>query len=107
MRNPQSAQFASRTTPSRSKMVERVYPGVYVTEIPFDAKPIEGVPTASPHADAVRTSGRSPDWTEHQPSDAGITLAQLFAWVGESSLFRAQPTEVQSTQSVHHIRKKP
>jgi hypothetical protein len=86
-------------------MVERLYPGVYVTEIPFDAKPIEGVPTTSPHAEAARATVASPDWTEHRAGDAGITLAQLFAWVGESSLFGAHATEAESTESAHRIRK--
>jgi hypothetical protein len=70
-------------------MVERLYPGVYVSEITFSAKPIDGVPAASAHTDTGHASVPSPDWTEHNPSDPGVTLAQLFAWVGESLLFRS------------------
>jgi hypothetical protein len=86
-------------------MVERLYPGLYVSEIPFDANPIEGVSTASPLAGTARATVRSPDWTEHNPSDAGITLAQLFVWIGESSLFGVHPTEAESTDGAHRIRK--
>ena len=30
----------------------------------------------------------SPDWTDHQPSDPGITLLELFAYLGENLLYR-------------------
>ena len=33
-------------------MVERLYPGVYITEIPFHATPIAGVSTSTLPADA-------------------------------------------------------
>jgi hypothetical protein len=30
-----------------------------------------------------------PDWTDHNPSDPGITLIELFAWLAEMLIFRA------------------
>lgn len=30
-----------------------------------------------------------PDWTDHNPTDPGITLVELFAWLAEMLLFRA------------------
>ena len=78
-------------------MVERLYPGVYVTELAFHAKPIDGVSTSVPANDVAHAAAHgaelpaepSPDWTQHNPSDPGITLVQVFAWLGESLLFRA------------------
>jgi len=32
--------------------------------------------------------GLDPDWTNHNPSDPGITLLELFAWLTESLLYR-------------------
>ena len=58
-------------------MIERLYPGVFLTEVAFEAHPIEGVPT---HA---------PDWTDANKGDPGITLLSLFAWTGESLAYRA------------------
>src|ERR671930_441652 len=30
----------------------------------------------------------APEWTDHNPSDPGITLIELFAFLGENLLFR-------------------
>ena len=30
----------------------------------------------------------NPEWTDHNPSDPGITLLELFAYLGETLLFR-------------------
>src|SRR3954469_3640498 len=30
----------------------------------------------------------APEWTDHHPSDPGITLIELFAFLGENLLFR-------------------
>ena len=80
-------------------MVERLYPGVYVTEIPCNAKPIEGVPTSTAHTNPLPAAAReaqlpnepTPGWTQHNDSDPGVTLLQMFAWLNESTLFAAQP----------------
>jgi hypothetical protein len=56
-------------------MIERLYPGVYLTELPCDPRPIEGV---SP----------PPDWTQLNPTDPGVTLVQLLAFVSETLLWR-------------------
>jgi predicted phage baseplate assembly protein len=34
----------------------------------------------------------APQWTDHNPSDLGITLIELFAWLGESIIFRLNQT---------------
>ena len=80
-------------------MVDRLYPGVYVTEVAFQAKPIDGVPTSSASGDAAHVAARdaklpqaaAPDWTQHNQADPGVTLVQVFTWLADSSLFRAQP----------------
>jgi SpoVK/Ycf46/Vps4 family AAA+-type ATPase len=56
------------------------YPGVYITEVPFEAKPIEGVPTSN-----------APEWTDSNLHDPGITLLQLLAWAAESLLYQTHP----------------
>lgn len=77
-------------------MIETLYPGVYVVEVPFHAKPIDGVSTSTGPFVAA-SSGiagvelphtPSPDWTQAGSGDPGITLAQLFAFLGESLQFR-------------------
>jgi len=73
-------------------MIERLYPGVYLTEGSFNAKPIEGVATATPHALAAHDAAAvAPQWTDHNQSDPGITLVQAFAWPLEAAQYRAQP----------------
>ena len=73
-------------------MIERTYPGVYVTEIPLRAEPVDGVPTreAAPvsASQVAHTQDKAtPTWTQHNDSDPGITLLQLFAFLAESPLF--------------------
>jgi len=80
-------------------MVERLYPGVYITEIPCQAKPIEGVATSPANTEPLHAAAgqaqlpdeSTPAWTQHNDSDPGVTLLQLFAWLNESTLFAAQP----------------
>jgi predicted phage baseplate assembly protein len=36
----------------------------------------------------LRISRRCPEWTEHNVSDPGITLVELFAWLTETIIFR-------------------
>src|SRR5438034_2009666 len=44
----------------------------------------------------ARIPGVSPSWTDHNPSDPGITLLELFAWLTEMLVFRAdQITDAQ------------
>jgi len=89
-------------------MVERTYPGVYVTEFALHAKPIDGVSTSTTPIDVAQAAARearvpaepAPDWTEHRPNDPGITLVQMFAWLGESLLFRAP---AHATHATTHI----
>lgn len=84
-------------------MVDRLYPGVYVTEVAFQAQPIDGVPTSSASGDAAHVAARdaklpqaaAPDWTQHNQADPGVTLVQVFTWLADSLLFRAQPDPAQ------------
>jgi hypothetical protein len=75
-------------------MVQHLYPGVYVTEVPFHARPIEGVATSTAEAGAAHGGEFSaqvptaPDWTQHNGHDPGLTMMQLLSWLGESSTFR-------------------
>jgi hypothetical protein len=72
-------------------VIERSYPGVYVTEVPAHPTPIEGVPTTLTGADALRYrthEGReatrlpaaTPEWTDANQGDPGITLLQALAY---------------------------
>ena len=36
----------------------------------------------------TRIVRHSPDWTEHNVSDPGITLIELFAWMTEMTIYR-------------------
>jgi len=95
-------------------MIERLYPGVYVTEVAFNATPIAGVPTSTEGLhpgvfvtevpfnarpiDGVSTTAASfgalpsaPAWTDHNQGDPGVTLLELFSWTAESLLYRAGP----------------
>ena len=36
----------------------------------------------------VKVAQRCPEWTEHNVSDPGITLIELFAWMTESTIYR-------------------
>jgi phage tail sheath protein FI len=77
-------------------MIERVAPGVFVTEVEFRAKSIEGVPTSTggftgpaEYAQAQVPSNPAPAWTDANQSDPGVTLLELFAWIGDSLAYRA------------------
>jgi hypothetical protein len=73
-------------------MIERLHPGVYVVEVPTETRPIEGVSMSTDRAGgsaAHRAHGAAPDWTQHNQSDPGVTLMQLFGFLSESLLFRA------------------
>lgn len=40
-------------------------------------------------AEAIRLIPRyCPEWTNHNPTDPGITLIELFAWMTEMTLYR-------------------
>lgn len=67
-------------------MVERLYPGVHLSELSFRARPIDGVATSPAPADATAPE-TPPDWTQHSGHDPGVTLGQLFAFLSESLLF--------------------
>jgi hypothetical protein len=62
-------------------MIERVYPGVYLDEVAFKARPIDGVATAAP--------APAPAWTDANTHDPGITLLELLAYAIEPLQYRA------------------
>jgi len=79
-------------------MSEYLHPGVYVTEVAFNVKPIEGVSTSTAAiigpivAEARRLLGPlAPDWTEGNDRDPGVALLELLAWFGESLVYRVDP----------------
>jgi hypothetical protein len=80
-------------------MIERMYPGVYLAEVEFSAKSIDGVTTTQPGvvddlravSDAVERAAQpahTPEWTNLQAGDPGVTLVELFSFVTESLLYR-------------------
>src|SRR4051812_19544409 len=78
-------------------MPEYLAPGVYVVEIGATAHSIPGVPTRIDDEDlralalAMRERlGRfSPDWTDFNNSDPGVTVLELVAWISEALIYRA------------------
>jgi hypothetical protein len=78
-------------------MLDRLHPGVFVTEVPFEAKPIEGVSTSTDpsHAASVfENSARppneqAPEWTQKNQGDPGVTLLELLAWSADTLGFQA------------------
>ncbi|HVG04797.1 MAG TPA: hypothetical protein VM937_07620 [Burkholderiaceae bacterium] len=76
-------------------MPEYLAPGVYVTEIASEAKPIEGVSTSTAGligSDTVamlqQLVKHAPDWTEQNTHDPGVALLELLAWLAESLVYR-------------------
>lgn len=73
-------------------MVQISYPGVYIEEVSFRAKPIDGVSTSTAgligatHHEAAHT----PEWTDFNGADPGITLMQVQAWIAESQVYRSR-----------------
>ena len=78
-------------------MVETLYPGVYVTEVAFEARPIDGVSTSTgpftatsaATSELLQLHTSAPDWTQTSQGDPGVTLLQLIAHLGESLQFRS------------------
>lgn len=44
-------------------------------------------------------NGLYPDWTDHNPSDPGITLVEMFAWLAEMLVYRTNQIPEQHTLS--------
>ena len=79
-------------------MPEYLSPGVYVDEVNMGAQSIPGVST---RIDSVRlqslvaelkrvVASQVPAWTDSNEADPGVTLLELFAWLTENLLYRAQ-----------------
>lgn len=67
------------------------YPGVFLEEIPTGVHPIDGVPTSTAAAASTADGlpAHTPEWTNHNEGDPGVTMLQLFAFLTESLLYRA------------------
>ena len=73
--------------------IEYLAPGVFVEEIDAAPKPIEGVSTSTAtftgvYAHRIAVPALTPGWSNFNPSDPGVTLVQLFAFLAESLLYR-------------------
>lgn len=76
-------------------MPEYLFPGVYLVEVPTGVRPIEGVDTSTVDflGDCLPKLKRAlaplpADRTEHDDSDPGVQLLQVFAWLTESLVKR-------------------
>ena len=80
-------------------MPEYLAPGVYVVEVEWRAKPIPGVPTRIDGEELrvmalilhERLARFHPQWTDFNASDPGVSLLELFAWMGEALIYRSEP----------------
>jgi len=76
-------------------MPEYVYPGVYVEELRAGIRPVPPVPLDDAALQGIAAelrravTARVPEWTSSNESDPGITLLELFAFLGESLRFRS------------------
>ena len=76
-------------------MPEYLYPGVYVEEIDTGVHPIPGISTDDTALESLAAEFRRtlrahvPEWTDDNESDPGVTLLEIFAFLAESLLFRA------------------
>jgi hypothetical protein len=70
-----------------------LYPGVYVVETSHQVHAIDGVPTSTDSlAGSLDTSRAShsvasPEWTDGNAHDPGITTLEFFGWAAESLAF--------------------
>ena len=59
---------------------------MYLTELPFEAHPIDGVPQDE--------AAPAPDWTDHTQHDPGVALVELFAYTAQSLSYRIDLSSV-------------
>ncbi|HET9805004.1 MAG TPA: hypothetical protein VFP96_17320 [Candidatus Acidoferrum sp.] len=52
---------------------------------------------------AAAVSKFAPDWTDHQPSDPGITLLELFAWLSDNLLIRLDDSSARKADLLAQI----
>jgi hypothetical protein len=62
--------------------IEQLHPGVYLSELPFSAHPIDGVDTSGAGVQA-------PQWTQGQAHDPGLAPAQLMPFLSDALSYRA------------------
>ena len=87
---PDAAEIQKPAPTTEAPGAGALHPSVYLQELPSSAKSIEGVATSTAGlagASAGRVPAHTPEWTNFNDSDPGITLAQLHAWLSESSLY--------------------
>lgn len=89
-------------------MIENLHPGVFVSEIAFRAKPIDGVPTSGPGSHAAASTGAlspvAPPWTDQPRSDPGVMQLELFSWGTDGLLSRAGSQEaLERDASLVHV----
>lgn len=91
----QEIAFRSHPIDGVSTSTEPLTGGVKLQEVPSGVHPIDGVPTPpQPHA---------PDWTDPAQHDPGITLVQLFAYLGDSLLYRSNLVPERDRHAFHAL----
>lgn len=92
-------------------MAEYLAPGVYVTEIETNVRPIEGVPTSTagllgPDCLAhlrARLERLPPSWTDVKGGDPGVALAEILAWISENLLYRSGRIPERAARSLSRV----
>lgn len=92
-------------------MPEYLAPGVYVTEVETNVRPIEGVATSTagllgPDCLAhlrARIERLPPSWTDVKGGDPGIALAELLAWIAENLLYRGGRIPDRAAQALSRV----
>jgi hypothetical protein len=87
---------------------EYLYPGVYVEEYDAHSRSIPGASTSTDDATARSLVAElsevirrvQPEWTDHNPSDPGVTLVELAAFLSEAALYRANVLPEQGRRAV-------
>lgn len=91
-------------------MPEYLAPGVYVEEIDTDLTPIPGVSTSTLDTETARrlvaamepVLGATPEWTQFNDHDPGVTLIQLFAHLGDGLLYRSTSNSDRRRKALLH-----
>ena len=91
-RRPRARRDRDRLRP-RARRAARTTSSTRSTWSTRDAAADSRSSTTAPTSSSATSSSRripvyAPEWTDHNPSDPGITLIELFAFLGENLLFR-------------------
>lgn len=71
-------------------MIERLFPGVHVTEVPSVAKPIDGVSTRM-----------TPDWADLNTHDPGVALLDLVGYALDAGMHHTHPSAIATAAHLH------